>query len=79
MKKKAAKNEYRLVRGLGDRLGSALIAAAIGGSMAMALIQAMGLSVTVLQAYGMARRWAWQHALRRRALRRFWHWACFWA
>lgn len=54
MKKKAAKNEYRLVRGLGDRLGSALIAAAIGGSMAMALIQAMGLSVTVLQAYGTA-------------------------
>ncbi len=54
MQKTADKTAFRLLQGLGDRLGSALIAAAIGGSLAMAILGALEISVTALQAYGAA-------------------------
>ncbi|MBQ3223370.1 MAG: hypothetical protein IJB41_07135, partial [Clostridia bacterium] len=55
MKKRDKKtNEIQLWQRLGDRLGSALIGAAVGGALCMALLGAIGVPASALQAYGTA-------------------------
>ncbi|MDO4739141.1 MAG: transglutaminase domain-containing protein [Eubacteriales bacterium] len=54
MKKQGGKTGNELRRRLADRLGSALLGAAVGGSLAIALLGALGVSAGALQAYGTA-------------------------
>lgn len=54
MKKKGERTEYRLRQELGDRLGSALIGAAAGGSLALALLGIAGVPAGALAVYGTA-------------------------
>lgn len=54
MKNKAKKTQDMILRGLLDRLGSALIGAAVAGALISALLGMLGVAVTPAQAYGTA-------------------------
>ena len=54
MKNRGGKGEKKLAQALADRLGSALIGAAAGGSLALALLGAFGVEVPALAAHGTA-------------------------